>query len=121
MGTWPLWDEDQDRAADKFKSVGGVLRSRGFVVAEETLNAVDAWLSSLPGHCYANLRQPPVSSLNLVHMVPLSSVWAGPERTEHLDGPPVLHARTAGSTAFRRGLHQGGVRHTPNLAPTAAA
>jgi type IV secretory pathway VirB4 component/type IV secretory pathway TrbD component len=84
--TVTLWDEDHDRVADKVKSVGRVLRSRGFVVAEETLNAVDAWLSSLPGQCYANLRQPPVSSLNLVHMVPLSSVWAGPERNEHLEG-----------------------------------
>ena len=37
--TVTLWDEDHDRVADKVKSVGRVLRSRGFVVAEETLNA----------------------------------------------------------------------------------
>src|SRR5260370_6147993 len=118
--TVTLWDDDRDRVADKVKSVGRVLRSRGFVVAEETLNAVDAWLSSLPGQCYANLRQPPVSSLNLVHMVPLSSVLASPERNDHLDGPPLLHARTAGATPFRLVLHQGDVGHTLVFGPTAA-
>jgi type IV secretion system protein VirB4 len=118
--TVTVWDEDQDRVADKVKAIGRVLRSRGFVVAEETLNAVEAWLSSLPGQCYANLRQPPVSSLNLVHMVSLSSIWAGPERNDHLDGPPLLHARTAGSTPFRLVLHQGDVGHTLIVGPTGA-
>jgi type IV secretion system protein TrbE len=118
--TVTVWDDDEYRVADKVKAVGRVLRSRGFVVAEETLNAVDAWLSSLPGQCYANLRQPPVSSLNLVHMVSLSSVWAGPERNEHLDGPPLLHARTAGSTPFRLVLHHGDVGHTLIVGPTGA-
>jgi len=28
----------------------------------ETVNAIEAWLGSLPGHVYANVRQPPVSS-----------------------------------------------------------
>jgi type IV secretion system protein VirB4 len=116
--TVTVWDEDQGRVAEKVKSVGRVLRSRGFVVAEETLNAVEAWLSSLPGQCYANLRQPPVSSLNLVHMIPISSVWAGPERNEHLSGPPLLHARTAGATPFRLVLHQGDVGHTLVIGPT---
>ena len=46
----------------------------------ETLNAVDAWLSSIPGNAYANVRQPIVSTLNLAHMMPLSAVWAGPEK-----------------------------------------
>jgi type IV secretion system protein VirB4 len=40
--TVTVWDEDQGRVAEKVKSVGRVLRSRGFVVAEETLNAVEA-------------------------------------------------------------------------------
>ena len=53
------------------------------------VNAVEAWLGSLPGHVYANVRQPPVSTLNLAHMIPLSAVWAGPERDEHLGAPPL--------------------------------
>lgn len=67
----------------------------------ETINAVDAWLGSLPGHVYANVRQPPISTLNLAHMIPLSAVWAGPERDEHFAAPPLLFGKTEGSTPFR--------------------
>ena len=51
----------------------------------ESVNAVEAWLGSLPGHAYANVRQPPFSTLNLAHMIPFSAVWAGPERDEHFE------------------------------------
>src|SRR5687768_17980151 len=47
-------------------------------------------LGSLPGHVYANVRQPPVSTLNIVHMIPLSAVWAGPARDAHLGAPPLF-------------------------------
>ena len=30
-----------------------VIQGRGFVTIPETLNAVDAWLSSVPGNAYA--------------------------------------------------------------------
>ncbi len=33
-----------------------------------------------PGHVYANVRQPSSRPLNLAHLMPLSAVWAGPER-----------------------------------------
>ena len=65
------------------------------------VNAIEAWLGSLPGHVYANVRQPPVSTLNLAHMMPFSAVWAGPERDEHFQAPPLFFARTEGSTPFR--------------------
>ena len=44
----------------------------------EGVNAIEAWLGSIPGQTYANVRQPPISTLNLAHMMPLSAVWAGP-------------------------------------------
>jgi type IV secretion system protein VirB4 len=86
----------------------------------ETVNAVDAWLGSLPGHVYANVRQPPVSTLNIAHMIPLSAVWAGPVRDGHLGAPPLLFARTEGSTPFRFSLHVGDVGHTLVVGPTGA-
>lgn len=118
--TITTWHHDEAVIAERVKTIGRTVRSQGFVVIEETLNAVEAWLSSLPGQCYANVRQPPVSSLNLVHMLPLSAVWAGPDRNVHLDGPPLLVARTAGSTPFRLVLHQGDVGHCLILGPTGA-
>ncbi|REN03722.1 conjugal transfer protein TrbE, partial [Mycobacterium tuberculosis] len=78
----------------------------------ETLNAVDAWLSSIPGNAYANVRQPIVSTLNLAHMMPVSAVWAGPEKNAHLDGPPLIVTRTDGATPFRLVTHIGDVGHT---------
>ena len=41
----------------------------------------------------------------LAHMMPLSAVWAGPQRNEHLNGPPLLFAKTEGATPFRLSLH----------------
>ena len=84
----------------------------------ETLNAVEAWLGSLPGHLYANVRQPPISTLNLAHMIPLSAVWAGPASNDHLDGPPLFFADTEGSTPFRFSTHVGDVGHTLIVGPT---
>ncbi|WP_456304771.1 TraG/VirB4 family ATPase, partial [Acidomonas methanolica] len=75
---------------------------------------------SLPGHVYANVRQPPVSTLNLAHMIPLSAVWAGPERDEHLGEPPLLYGKAEGSTPFRFSLHVGDVGHTLVVGPTGA-
>jgi len=78
----------------------------------ETANAVEAWLGSLPGHVYANVRQPPISTLNLAHMIPLSAVWAGEARDHHFKAPPLFLAKTEGSTPFRFSLHVGDVGHT---------
>ncbi len=75
---------------------------------------------SLPGHAYANVRQPPISTLNLAHMIPLSAVWAGPLADAHLDAPPLLLAKTEGSTPFRFSLHVGDVGHTLVVGPTGA-
>jgi type IV secretory pathway VirB4 component len=52
--------------------------------------------------------------------MPLSSVWAGPSRNAHLDGPPLLAAQTAGSTPFRLSTHVGDVGHMMVVGPTGA-
>ena len=113
---------DRSRAAveDKVRAVERIVNGLGFTCVRETVNAVEAWLSSLPGHVYANVRQPLVHTLNLAHLMPLSSVWAGPVRNGHLDGPPLLVAKTAGSTPFRLSTHVGDVGHMMVVGPTGA-
>ncbi len=86
----------------------------------ESTNAVEAWLGSLPGHVYANVRQPIVHTLNLAHLMPLSSVWAGPAQNAHLDGPVLLHAESEGATPFRLSTHIGDVGHMLIVGPTGA-
>ena len=118
--TIAVWDVDPRLADEKLRLVEKVIQGRDFTAMIETVNAVDAWLGSLPGHAYANVRQPPISTLNLAHMIPLSALWAGPERDEHFDAPPLLYGRTEGSTPFRLSLHVGDVGHTLVVGPTGA-
>lgn len=116
--TVTVLDADPATADEKLRMVERTIQGRGFVTIPETLNAVDAWLSSIPGHAYANVRQPIVSTLNLAHMMPVSAVWAGPERNAHLDGPPLVVTRTDGATPFRLVTHIGDVGHTLVVGPT---
>ncbi|MCC8977257.1 conjugal transfer protein TrbE [Bradyrhizobium acaciae] len=118
--TVTVTDEDSHQADENIRAVERVINSRGFTVIRETVNSVEAWLGGLPGQAYANIRQPIVHTLNLAHMCPLSAVWAGPERCEHLDGPPLLIAKTKGATPFRLSLHAGDVGHTIVVGPTGA-
>ena len=118
--TITVWDDDPRIADEKLRLAEKVIQGRDFTCMVETINAADAWLGSLPGHVYANVRQPPISTLNLAHMVPLSAVWAGPERDEHFGAPPLLYGKTEGSTPFRLSLHVGDVGHTLVVGPTGA-
>ena len=115
-----VWDADPRLADEKLRLVEKVIQGRDFTAMIEGVNAVDAWLGSLPGHAYANVRQPPISTLNLAHMIPLSAVWAGPERDEHFGSPPLLYGKTEGSIPFRLSLHVGDVGHTLVVGPTGA-
>ncbi|WP_416462938.1 conjugal transfer protein TrbE [Sphingomonas sp. VDB2] len=118
--TVTVWDTNPAIAAEKLRLVEKVIQGRDFTCTTEGLNAVEAWLGSLPGHVYANVRQPPISTLNLAHMMPLSAVWSGPTCDAHLDCPPLFHAKTEGSTPFRFSLHVGDVGHTLVVGPTGA-
>ena len=118
--TVTVMDENAVTVDEKVRAVERVINGLGFTTIRESINAVEAWLGSLPGHLYANVRQPLIHTLNLSHLMPLSSVWAGPERNEHLDGPPLLYAETTGSTPFRFSTHVGDVGHMLIVGPTGA-
>ena len=115
-----VWDTDPATADEKLRLVEKVIQGRDFTCMAETVNAVEAWLGSLPGHVYANVRQPPISTMNLAHMIPLSAVWAGEARDHHFKAPALFLARTEGSTPFRFSLHVGDVGHTLVVGPTGA-
>lgn len=118
--TVTVWDDNPALAAEKLRLVEKIIQGRDFTCVNEGINAIEAWLGSLPGHVYANVRQPPISTLNLAHMIPLSAVWAGPVEDTHFDAPPLFYARTEGSTPFRFSLHVGDVGHSLIVGPTGA-
>jgi type IV secretion/conjugal transfer VirB4 family ATPase len=118
--TVTVWDDDARSADERLRMVEKVIQGRDFTCMVESVNALEAWFGSLPGHVYANVRQPPISTLNLAHLIPLSAVWPGPERDEHFAAPPLFFAKTEGSTPFRFSLHVGDVGHTLIVGPTGA-
>ncbi|TIT54046.1 MAG: conjugal transfer protein TrbE, partial [Mesorhizobium sp.] len=124
--TVTVWDEDRQAAAEKLRAVERIVNGLGFTTIRESTNAVEAWLGSLPGHVYANIRQPLVHTLNLAHLMPLPSVWAGPAANEHLakltqrEAPPLLVAQASGSTPFRFSTHVEDVGHMLVVGPTGA-
>ncbi|WP_166143229.1 conjugal transfer protein TrbE [Methylosinus sp. RM1] len=118
--TVAVWDEDPAIATERLRLVEKAIQGRDFTCIAEGVNAVEAWLGSLPGHAYANVRQPPISTLNLAHMIPLSAIWAGADGDEHLRASPLLFGKTEGSTPFRFSLHVGDVGHMLIVGPTGA-
>ncbi len=113
-------DEDRQAADGMIRRIERAIHGAGFTTIRESANAVEAWLGSLPGQAYANVRQPLVHTLNLAHLVPLSSVWAGPARNDHLGGPALFYADTSGATPFRVSSHVGDVGHMLIVGPTGA-
>ena len=113
-------DEDPRALEKKTRGVEKAINSLGLVTITEGMNAVEAWLGSLPGHCRANVRRPILNTLNLAHLMPVSAVWAGPEKNRHLKQSVLLHAITSGSTPYRLSLHVNDVGHTMIIGPTGA-
>lgn len=96
----------------------------GFAARVEDVNAQEAWLGTLPGHPYPNVRRPLMHTLQLAEMLPLSGIWPGlsenPCSFYPESSPPLMHAITTGSTPFRINLHVGQVGHTLIFGPTGA-
>lgn len=112
------WDEDEVVAQKNAQAIQRVCDGVGLVTRIEDFNAVQAWFGGLPGHAYADVRRPILSSLSLCDLIPLSSVWSGAPGNVHLNGPPLAVVHTTGSTPFRLNLHQSDVGHTMILGPT---
>jgi type IV secretion system protein TrbE len=117
--TVTVWDADPQMAEATQREVMQVLDGQGFVTTPERQHATAAWLSSHPGNRIDGVRRTPQHSLTLAHLCPgLNASWRGPERDEHLDGPPWFLAHTEGSTLFRVVNHVNDWGHFLVLGPT---
>ncbi|KIC55880.1 transporter [Brevundimonas nasdae] len=106
------------------RTIAAEIRKLGFATRVETVNAMEAWLGSLPGHVIPNVRRPLVHSLAVADMAPLSIAWPGlPENPcpfYEEGSPPLLQGATSGATPFRLNLHVGDLGHTLVFGPTGA-
>ncbi|MDD4937242.1 MAG: transporter [Acidiphilium sp.] len=119
-----LLHKDRAFLEDQARYVKREIERRGFSARIETVNALEAWLGTLPGHTYPNVRRPLIHTLNLADLLPLASVWPG-ERENPCDfypagSPPLMQTVTTGATPFRLNLHIGDVGHTLVFGPTGA-
>ena len=107
-----ILDEDENAANVKAKIVVNALMNLNLQAKIEGLNAIDAWMGCIPGNTGHNIRRPIIATGNLVHMMPISNIWAGPTGNKHLNGPPLIYTETTGNTPFRLNLHIGDVGHS---------
>jgi type IV secretion system protein TrbE len=119
-----VMDPDVAAAESGAAAVTRALTDAGFPARVETVNALDAFLGSLPGHGYANVRRPLLHSGNVADLLPVTSVWPGlasnPSPYFPPGSPPLLWAATNGSTPFRVNLHDSDVGHTLVVGKTGA-
>jgi len=119
-----MMDESRSVLEERARTVVRELRRLGFNGRVETVNTVQSWLGSLPGHPEPNIRRPLLHTLNLADLLPLASVWPGratnPCPFYPPNSPPLLYCATTGTTPFRLNLHVTDLGHTLVLGPTGA-
>ena len=119
-----LMDESRDRLEQSARQVEKSINRRGFAARTETINTLDAYLGSLPGHGVENVRRPLINTMNLADLLPTSTIWTGSAEAPCPMYPPLspalMHCVTSGSTPFRLNLHVRDLGHTFMFGPTGA-
>ena len=119
-----LMGENLTEIDEAAKHILKTLELKGFQGRLETINAMEAYLGTIPGHGYQNIRRPLIHSLNFADILPLTSVWPGlkanPCRYYPPQSPALLYAATTGATPFRFHLHVADVAHTLIIGDTGA-
>jgi type IV secretion system protein VirB4 len=119
--TFTVYHENHEQLRVLASEVERIINGVGFTTKFESVNAVEAWLGSIPGNSQRDVRRPMVNSINFAHLLPgASAVWGGQNDNSHLNGPALFVAETGGSTPFRYSTHIGDVGHTLVLGPTGA-
>ncbi len=117
-----LMDEDRKTLEEAANRVAKAIMSLGYGARIESVNSLDAFFGSLPGHTSENVRRPVMNTLNLADMLPVSTIWTG-EKTAPCPmygsgRPPLMQCATTGSSPFFLNLHVGDVGHTIVFGPT---
>jgi len=116
-----LMDESREQLEASARQVAKAINSLGFVARIETINTMDAFFGSLPGHGVENVRRPLINTMNLADLLPTSSIWTGSEAAPCPFYPPMapalMHCVTSGATPFRLNLHVSDLGHTLMFGP----
>ncbi len=116
-----ILDENPELLQDRARELRRAVQSLGFGCRIESINALEAWLGSLPGVSYANVRRPLINTMNLADLLPLSSIWTGSPTAPCPFYPPYsrpLMVVTRNSTPVWFNAHVGDIGHTAIFGPT---
>jgi type IV secretion system protein VirB4 len=117
-------DEDRGIVEACARQAEKAINNLGFTARIESVNTMDAWLGSLPGHGVENVRRPLINTMNLADLLPVSTIWTGEDKAPCPFYPPgapaLMHCVTTGATPFRLNLHVRDLGHTIMFGPTAA-
>jgi len=119
-----LMDENREKIEMAARSLEKAINRIGFTARIETINTIDAFLGSLPGHGVENVRRPLIHTMNLADLLPTSTIWTGtnfaPCPMYPPMAPPLMQCVTHGATPFRFNLHIRDLGHALMFGPTRA-
>ncbi|KQM54688.1 conjugal transfer protein TrbE [Sphingomonas sp. Leaf208] len=119
-----LMDEDREKVELAARQLEKAIIQIGFGARIETINNLEAFFGSLPGHGVENVRRPIINTMNLADLMPTSTIWTGldyaPCPMYPPLSPPLMQGVTNGSTPFRLNLHVRDVGHSFMFGPTGA-
>ena len=72
-----VWDKNLDIAKKKANFIANIASACGLIFVNEDLNSMNAWCSMQAGNIFANQRELFISTTNLSHVIPFSSIWSG--------------------------------------------
>jgi type IV secretion/conjugal transfer VirB4 family ATPase len=111
-----FFDEGRDKVEHYARQAEKAINNIGFTARIETINTMDAWLGSIPGHGVENVRKPLINTMNLADLLPVSSIWQGENKAPcpfyPKQSPPLARCLTTGQTAFNLNLHVDDVGNT---------
>ena len=116
-----IMDESISALQEKATIAVKAIEDLGFAARVETVNAVESYLGSLPGHCFENIRRPIMSGTVFADLIPLSAPWNGerfsPNPLYGEKASPLMQVKSAGHSRFYLNLHQKDLGNTAVVGP----
>ena len=72
-----LMSEDRAHLERAARHIEKAINALGFSARTETINTMDAFMGTLPGHGVENVRRPLLNTMNLADLLPTSTIWTG--------------------------------------------
>jgi type IV secretion system protein VirB4 len=113
-----LWDKDRQTAMKKAAYVRNIINTLGFTCKLERFNELECYRGMMPGNYFSGVREIPIVTTNLSHIIPLSAIWAGMPFNKHAFdvtgcGLPHMICSTNSGTPFFLNLNpESDVGHT---------